>query len=181
MLQAGAKLPETVDAELAVTLRLFAQGGEAILDGIAAQGFDTLRGRPVVSKRDKAQAAGGSGLWQAAGRFSVSARQDWRNVSTAEAYQRCREIARREAKNFYWAFRVLPKHKSDAMCAVYAFMRRADDISDDESKSVDDRRALMQRWVHAWRASQILPCTPDGEQDAVFVALAGHAAAIWHS
>jgi phytoene synthase len=85
---------------------------------------------------------------------------------TADAYRICREIARREAKNFYWAFRVLPRHKSDAMCAVYAFMRRADDISDDESKPVDARRAEMSEWLAAWRASRISP-----SQDPIFLAL----------
>jgi phytoene synthase len=85
---------------------------------------------------------------------------------TADAYRICREIARREAKNFYWAFRVLPSHKSDAMCAVYAFMRRADDISDDESRPVDARRAEMSDWLAAWRASRISP-----SQDPVFLAL----------
>ncbi len=53
LLREGADLPSTVDAELAVTLRLFSAGGEAILDGIARQGYDTLRGRPVVSKSRK--------------------------------------------------------------------------------------------------------------------------------
>jgi phytoene synthase len=85
---------------------------------------------------------------------------------TADAYRICREIARREAKNFYWAFRVLPRHKSDAMCAVYAFMRRADDISDDESKPIDARRAEMSDWLAAWRASRISP-----SQDPIFVAV----------
>jgi hypothetical protein len=42
-----------VDQELSVTLDLFRKGGEAILDGIAAQGYDVLRGRPVVTKRKK--------------------------------------------------------------------------------------------------------------------------------
>jgi phytoene synthase len=74
--------------------------------------------------------------------------------SIDEAYAICRTIARREAKNFYYAFRVLPKAKSDAMCAVYAFMRRADDISDDESLNVDERRVLMQRWLAQWRGSR---------------------------
>ena len=54
-------------------------------------------------------------------------------MTVEQAYLECREIAEREAKNFYYSFRVLPQHKSDAMCAVYAFMRRADDIADDES------------------------------------------------
>ncbi|MEO6817311.1 MAG: squalene/phytoene synthase family protein, partial [Edaphobacter sp.] len=60
-------------------------------------------------------------------------------MTLAEAYAACRTIARREAKNFYYAFRVLPEHKSDAMCAVYAFMRRADDIADDESLPIEQR------------------------------------------
>ncbi|MDE1156314.1 MAG: phytoene/squalene synthase family protein [Acidobacteriaceae bacterium] len=72
----------------------------------------------------------------------------------AEAYSICREIARAEAKNFYYAFRVLPKHKSDAMCAVYAFMRKADDLSDDESMSLEARRAAMAAWTAEWRASR---------------------------
>jgi phytoene synthase len=91
-------------------------------------------------------------------------------VGTAEAYAACREIARREAKNFYWAFRVLPKHKSDAMCAVYAFMRRADDIADDESKSVEARRVEMEEWKAAWRASRD-GVSGEASADAVFVAL----------
>ena len=92
------------------------------------------------------------------------------NTSTdpgiADAYRICREIARREAKNFYWAFRVLPRHKSDAMCAVYAFMRRADDISDDESKPIDLRRTEMSGWLASWRAARI-----SGSQDPIFIAL----------
>ena len=53
LLRAGATLPSTVDPDLAITLRLFSAGGEAILDGIARGGYDTLRGRPVVSKSRK--------------------------------------------------------------------------------------------------------------------------------
>jgi phytoene synthase len=86
--------------------------------------------------------------------------------STAEAYRICRTIARREARNFYWAFRVLPPHKSDAMCAVYAFMRRADDISDDESKPLDIRRTEMATWIDTWRASRV-----QHSADPVFLAL----------
>ena len=86
-------------------------------------------------------------------------------ISTA--YEYCREIARREAKNFYYSFRVLPKAKSDAMCAVYAFMRRADDISDDEALNVDERRVVMQRWLAEWRSSR----RSADVQDPVFLAL----------
>ncbi len=72
-------------------------------------------------------------------------------MTTAEAYAVCRTIAQREAKNFYYSFRVLPEHKRNAMCAVYAFMRRADDISDDESLPLAERRQVMSQWLEAWR------------------------------
>jgi phytoene synthase len=97
------------------------------------------------------------------------------DARTAAAYHFCRDVARREAKNFYWSFRVLPRHKSDAMCAVYAFMRRADDLSDDESKSLDARRTEMSAWLEAWRASRataLMNSTPAASDDPVFRALA---------
>jgi phytoene/squalene synthetase len=53
MLHEGGVISKYVDKELAVTLDLFRKGGDAILDGITAQDFDVLRGRPVVSKAKK--------------------------------------------------------------------------------------------------------------------------------
>lgn len=88
-------------------------------------------------------------------------------MTIAEAYATCRSIAKREAKNFYYSFRVLPQHKSDAMCAVYAFMRRADDISDDESRSIAERRNIMQQWLEAWRAAR----NGGPTDDPIFLAL----------
>jgi phytoene synthase len=78
---------------------------------------------------------------------------DARSAELNAAYAYCRAIAKREAKNFYYSFVALPHHKSDAMCAVYAFMRKADDISDDESLTLDQRRAAMAEWTAGWRAS----------------------------
>jgi phytoene synthase len=88
------------------------------------------------------------------------------NDELTAAYAECRAIAKREAKNFYYSFRVLPRHKSDAMCAIYAFMRRADDLSDDESMSLDDRRAAMTAWTAEWRASRSALTT-----DSIFLAV----------
>jgi phytoene synthase len=88
-------------------------------------------------------------------------------VTTVEAYAVCRTIAQREAKNFYYSFRVLPEHKRNAMCAVYAFMRRADDISDDETLPVAERRAMMVRWLEAWREAR----RSGASDDPVFLAL----------
>ncbi len=53
MLHEGGRISAHVDRELAVTLDLFRKGGDAILDGITAQDFDVLRGRPVVSRTKK--------------------------------------------------------------------------------------------------------------------------------
>ena len=88
-------------------------------------------------------------------------------MTIVEAYAVCRTIAQREAKNFYYSFRVLPEHKRNAMCAVYAFMRRADDISDDELLPIAERRAVMSRWLEAWREARRSGIS----DDPVFVAL----------
>lgn len=75
MLREGAALPRTVDRELAVTLNLFIKGGEAILDGVAEQGYDTLRGRPLVTRRQKAMLLVGALLGKLrAGRGEAAAR-----------------------------------------------------------------------------------------------------------
>ena len=72
----------------------------------------------------------------------------------AVAYSVCRGITRSRAKNFYYGFLVLPKRKRRALCAVYAFMRRCDDIADDPSLSVRDRRQRLDTWLNALHASQ---------------------------
>jgi len=69
----------------------------------------------------------------------------------ARAYAACRKIAKREAKNFYYAFLALPLRRRNAICAVYAFMRRADDLADDESIPRDERRGRLENWLAAWR------------------------------
>jgi len=65
------------------------------------------------------------------------------------AYSVCRGITRTNARNFYYAFLVLPKRKREALCAVYAFMRRCDDITDDTSLSLAERRVKLNAWLEA--------------------------------
>ncbi len=64
------------------------------------------------------------------------------------AYSVCRSIARAAAKNFYYGFMVLPKRKRNALSAVYAFMRRCDDIADDNTLSPDDRQDKLADWLN---------------------------------
>ncbi|HEV3305587.1 MAG TPA: phytoene/squalene synthase family protein [Candidatus Sulfotelmatobacter sp.] len=65
------------------------------------------------------------------------------------AYSVCRGITRANAKNFYYAFLVLPKRKRQALCAVYAFMRRCDDIADDPTLALEERRQKLDTWLDA--------------------------------
>jgi phytoene synthase len=70
--------------------------------------------------------------------------------SLDQAYAACRDTARREAKNFYYAFVALPLPRRNAICAVYAFMRQADDLSDDESLPRHERRTRLTAWLDNW-------------------------------
>ena len=63
-------------------------------------------------------------------------------VSVSESYEYCVAVARARAKNFYYSFLVLPKRKRLAMCAVYAFMRECDDLSDEAGAT----RSALDTW-----------------------------------
>lgn len=67
-LKRGAKIATLVERDLAATLSLFVKGGCAILDAIAAQNYDTLRSRPVVTKAAKLRLLSGA----LAGRVGVA-------------------------------------------------------------------------------------------------------------
>jgi len=84
------------------------------------------------------------------------------------AYGVCRHIARSAAKNFYYGFLVLPARKRNALSAVYAFMRQADDISDDPSIPADQRREKLAAWMQGLRRV----VTGERTDDPVFMALA---------
>ena len=87
-------------------------------------------------------------------------------LTLEQAYTACREIARREAKNFYYAFVALPLARRNAICAVYAFMRQADDLADDESFSREERRRRLDAWMSEWRAV----CHGSASENPAFVA-----------
>jgi phytoene synthase len=55
------------------------------------------------------------------------------------AYERCAEITRERARNFFYGIRLLPPDKRNAMSAVYAFARRIDDIGDGEELPAEER------------------------------------------
>lgn len=63
-------------------------------------------------------------------------------VSVAESYEYCAQVARSRAKNFYYSFLLLSKQQRKAMCAIYAFMRACDDLSDEPGATHE----AMNRW-----------------------------------
>src|SRR5271165_6476599 len=83
------------------------------------------------------------------------------------AYSVCRSIARSSAKNFYYGFVVLPRRKRNALSAVYAYMRRCDDIVDDNTLTVADRHNKLLEWLD--RVHRALAAQPT--DDPVLLAL----------
>ncbi len=131
---AGLPLAGKVDKHLAIDIELFSRGGLEILNAIEQQGYDVLKQPPGHLQAAQAVAGGARG----AGKAVVSEHP----LQLRAAYSVCRHIARSAAKNFYYGFLVLPARKRNALSAVYAFMRHADDISDDP---VDSRRAAPRK------------------------------------
>jgi 15-cis-phytoene synthase len=64
------------------------------------------------------------------------------STATQEAYRECEAITRRTAANFYYGIRLLSPERRRAMCAVYAFARRVDDIGDGTLAHEDKLRRL---------------------------------------
>lgn len=85
-------------------------------------------------------------------------------MDLAAAYGRCERITRTRAANFYYGIRLLPPEKRRALCAVYAFARRVDDIGDGDLPAPEKLRAL-----EAARAALAAVAPADG--DPVLAAL----------
>ena len=57
-------------------------------------------------------------------------------IGLDQSYAYCRAIARARARNFYYSFLLLERDQKNAMCAMYAFMRFCDDLSDEQGGSL---------------------------------------------
>jgi len=83
------------------------------------------------------------------------------------AYSVCRRIARSSAKNFYYGFMLLPSRKRNALSAVYAFMRHADDLSDDPGMAPSERRTKLNDFIDSYHRA----AASERTDDPVFLAL----------
>jgi phytoene synthase len=88
--------------------------------------------------------------------------------ATREAYRECEAITRRTAANFYYGIRLLSPRRREAMCAVYAFARRVDDIGDGTLEPIEKLRRLDAQT----QALAGLPHGPTDAHDPVMIALA---------
>ena len=61
------------------------------------------------------------------------------------SYEFCARLSRSEAKNFYYSFLLLPADRRRSMCALYAFLRRTDDLAD-EPGPVDAKAQSLDTW-----------------------------------
>lgn len=78
----------------------------------------------------------------------VAIARDLARSNLAESYRHCRTVAKRRAKNFYYSFLLLDKPERDAMCAIYAFMRYCDDLSDEPGAAGEPQ---VRHSVALWR------------------------------
>ena len=171
----GMPLAQSVDGALRVDIEMFSRGGIAVLDAIEAIGYNTLERRPSVSKGKQLRLLARALLGRAIsggepsavapptpgarlaiveggcttpGNFGSAMPRRENDPGVANSYQECRRIARASASNFYYAFFMLPQAKRDALCALYAFMRLVDDVSDTVGSVADKQRGLA-----SWRAA----------------------------
>jgi squalene synthase HpnC/squalene synthase HpnD len=170
---AGLPLTQRVAGTLRIDLELFSRGGLAILGAIEKAGYNTLANRPALTRGTKLRLMGralasrtfsgstdrgGAAAPESAESATLTARvSDAPKALTAsaavdseairESYSECNRIARASRSNFYLAFFGLRKEKRNALCALYAFMRLVDNVSDEPGDPKSKRRGLAR-----WRA-----------------------------
>lgn len=74
----------------------------------------------------------------------VAPKQNSTELYLDKAYLFCRNLTRKNAKNFYLAFQILPLIKKRSIYAIYAFCRYSDDLVDDPD--TENRSVLLAKW-----------------------------------
>ena len=67
------------------------------------------------------------------------------DLTLVEAMDKVESLVRRSKTTFFWAMRLLPEAKRNAMYAVYAFCREVDDIADEPGIEAE-KRARLSEW-----------------------------------
>lgn len=158
LLASGRELEPMAPAPLRLQLALYRLGGLAICDAIERAGYRTDVFRPQVSASTKAslvvRAAFASTRRNGhAAPVAATARHgaatSLRALDLHESERYCQQMARREAKNFYWGFITLPREQRVAIYALYDFARQVDDEADGASRpDLPARLAVHRQRAH---------------------------------
>ncbi len=158
LLGEGAPLIGTLHGRERFAVAAFVSGADAALGAIERAGYDVLGGPPRASRGRRAVAL--AGRWRSGGGERDASvpgtgrtRCGWAPVSAASAhtrsaYSQCESLTRAAAGNFYYGIRLLPAPKRRAMCAVYAFARRVDDIADG-TLAPEEKLVRLEAAAHA--------------------------------
>src|SRR5579864_5486580 len=90
-----------------------------------------------------------------------------RNDDLQAAYAWCKSYTKQRAKNFYYAFAILPEQKRNAIYAAYAFSGHVDDIADELSDRAEQERLLAEA------RQRLLDCYAGRRAGPLFTALGG--------
>lgn len=137
LLESGEQLERMCSGWLRTQLALYRLGGLAIVRAVRQCGCDTRAHRPVLGTPERLRIA-------AAAAPSLFAAAD-SDADLGAAARECRDIARREAANFYWGFIALPRAQRESIHAVYVFARRVDDVADAPGTGSPRVRLDMER------------------------------------
>jgi phytoene synthase len=107
--------------------------------------FSATRVRAVVSPLRSDVGTMGAAMGSAFAGLPVKTRSGPYPADVRESYAECNRIAKASKSSFYLAFFGLPKEKRNALCALYAFMRLIDDVSD-EAGDLESKRQGLARW-----------------------------------
>src|SRR3989344_4675903 len=91
-----------------------------------------------------------------------------RSWTEAEAFQYCRALTREHYENFPAGAFLMPRSIQPAVHSLYAFMRTADDFSDENRKPGDEQERLA--YLSAWDR-MLTDCEQGHVQHPIFVAL----------
>jgi phytoene synthase len=89
------------------------------------------------------------------------------DTSLEAAYRWAKEYTKERAKNFYYAFAILPQAKRDAIYAAYAFSGYVDDIADELTDRGEQERQLADA------RARLSDCYAGRREGSLFTALGG--------
>jgi phytoene synthase len=85
-----------------------------------------------------------------------------------QAFRYCADLTRSHYENFPVGSALMPKELQPAVHSLYAFMRTADDFSDEDRKAGDEAERMA--WLNTWEA-MLSDCEKGKAEHPIFVAL----------